>query len=343
MANIKDVAKKAGVSVATVSRVLNHPETVSEKTSKKIHDIMEKMNYKPNAAARSLALNKSYTVALMVPNILNPLFPHVAKGVEEVVLSKGYNMILFNTENSAKKEAEFLETLVDRRVDGVILANTKLDEKYLKKVIKKKLPIVLLGSDFNSLDMNIVYTDYSMGAYMITKHLLEVGYQKIFFVSSPFSWKQSDMKREGYLRALKENGVMAEENWIFEGNNDIESGYKCVKKIIQEGNKLPDAIFFANDLMAYGAIEALKDSDIKIPEDIGIAGFDDIFTSSIIDPKLTTVSLPVMKMGSIGARLLIEMLEEKDGLENQKVFLKPRIKIRRSCINRNRINEIFFD
>jgi LacI family transcriptional regulator len=343
MANIKDVAKKAGVSVATVSRVLNHPETVSEKTSKKIHDIMEKMNYKPNAAARSLALNKSYTVALMVPNILNPLFPHVAKGVEEVVLSKGYNMILFNTENSAKKEAEFLETLVDRRVDGVILANTKLDEKYLKKVIKKKLPIVLLGSDFNSLDMNVVYTDYSMGAYMITKHLLEVGYQKIFFVSSPFSWKQSDMKREGYLRALKENGVMAEENWIFEGNNDIESGYKCVKKIIQEGNKLPDAIFFANDLMAYGAIEALKDSDIKIPEDIGIAGFDDIFTSSIIDPKLTTVSLPVMKMGSIGARLLIEMLEEKDGLENQKVFLKPRIKIRRSCINRNRINEIFFD
>lgn len=343
MANIKDVAKKAGVSVATVSRVLNHPENVSEKTSKKIMDIMDQLNYKPNAAARSLALNRSYTIALMVPNILNPLFPHVAKGVEEVALSRGYNMVLFNTENSGKKEAEFLETLADRRVDGVIIANTKLDENYLNNFKKKKLPMVLIGSDFTSLDMNIVFTDYALGAYMITKHLIDVGYRKIYFVSSPLSWNQSERKKEGYLKALIENNIDYQNDWILEGNNDIESGYKCVKKIIHENKELPDAIFLANDLMAYGAFEALKDSNIKIPEDIGIAGFDDIFTSSVIEPKLTTVSLPVMKMGSIGARLLIEMLEDDDTVEHQKVFLKPRLKIRKSCLNKNKIDEIFFD
>ncbi len=341
MANIREVARQAGVSVATVSRVLNHPESVSPSTMELVLETMKEMDYTPNAFARSLALNRSSSIGLLIPNILNPLYPQVAKGVEDVAHQKGYNVLLCNTEEDREKEEDYLDMLIENRVGGLVLTASLLEKKELEKLKKIKMPFVLVGRNIEELDSNMVFTDYKLGAYQITQHLIETGHTKIAHIEGAPYHKESLEKRLGYEKALKESGLPLVERYIVEGNNEIESGYIGTKKLLKEGDR-PDAIFAANDLMAIGAIEALKDSGLKIPSDMGIVGFDDINMSTLIEPKLTTISQPIYKMGLIAARLLFENIENnsEDNI-SQKIFIQPRLMVRRSCGHEDRVREIF--
>lgn len=175
MANIRKISELAGVSVATVSRVLNHPETVSEDTRNRILMVMEELNYVPNSIARSLSTNRTSTIGLIIPNILNPLYPSIAKGVEDVFYKKGYNILLSNTEYDASREKDCIEMLLSKKVDGLIICSSILEIADFDIIIKQKVPFVLLGEYMEDSDINIVYTDYQLGAYMATTHLIKAG------------------------------------------------------------------------------------------------------------------------------------------------------------------------
>lgn len=341
MSNIRKISELAGVSVATVSRVLNHPETVSEETRDRIIKIMEEINYVPNSIARSLSTNRTSTIGLIIPNILNPLYPSIAKGVEDIFFKKGYNILLSNTENDAKREKDSIEMLLSKKVDGLIICSSTLKRTELDIILKQKVPLVLVGDYIEDSDISIVYTDYKLGGYLATNHLIKTGCKIIAHIRGPMNNKSSMQKLEGYKKALLEAGIEYDEEYIIEGNDQIDGGQLAIKKMIKKKGK-PDGIFVANDLMALGAIEAIKVLGYKVPEDIAIVGFDDIDVASLIEPKLTTIIHPVYRMGLTSARLLLDLItNEEEDCFNQKIFIQPMLKIRKSCGYDNRIEEIF--
>lgn len=341
MANIRKISKLAGVSVATVSRVLNHPETVSDETRNRVLMIMEELNYVPNIIARSLTTKKTSTIGLIIPNILNPLYPNVAKGVEDVFYQKGYNILLSNTEYDIQREKATIEMLLSKKVDGLIICSSLLEREDFDIIIKQGVPFVLVGNYIDNGDINIVYTDYVMGAYLATNHLINTGYQKIAHISGPMDRRDSYGKLKGYKKALIDAGFQFYEDYVVEGDNQIEGGYLALKKLLKSG-KIPDGIFVANDLMALGVMEAIKVSGYSVPGDFAIVGFDDINIASLVEPKLTTVTHPVYKMGLTSARLLLDNItnNEEESFK-QKIFIQPTLKIRKSCGHDNRIKEIF--
>jgi len=340
MANIREVAKKAGVSVATVSRVLNHPQSVSPITTERVLSVIKELQFTPNGLARSLALSRTNTIALLVPNILNPLYPQIAKGVEDVTHQKGYNILLCNTEYSEARENQYIDMLLEKRVDGFILTASQLPPSEFKKIKEAKVPLVLIDRDENPPE-NIVYTDYLLGGQLATQHLIEIGYKRIAHITGPLHLRENKDKCIGYIKALEENQLSTHENLIINGDNEVEGGYIAAKKLLSLHNP-PDAIFAANDLMAIGAIDAIKTEGLKIPNDIAIVGFDDIRMASLVEPKLTTVSQPVYKMGLIAARILFDSIENEDDINyQQKIYIQPKLMVRKSCGHENRLREIF--
>ncbi len=341
MANIRKISELAGVSVATVSRVLNNPSTVSEETRNRVIQVIEEMNYVPNSIARSLTTNRTSTIGLIIPNILNPLYPSIAKGVEDVFYKKGYNILLSNTEYDAKREKACIEMLLSKKVDGLIICSSALKNTEFNIITKQKVPFVLLGDYVEDSDINVVYTDYLLGAYMATTHLIKAGYKTIAHISGPMNRRVSIEKLEGYKKALCESGYKYDDEYVITGNNQIDGGHLALKKILKKKGK-PDAIFVANDLMALGAIEAIKVAGYTVPGDIAVVGFDDIDVASLVEPKLTTITHPVYRMGLTAARLLLDnVLTEEEECFKQKIFIQPMLKVRKSCGYDNRIEEIF--
>ncbi|SDZ20689.1 LacI family DNA-binding transcriptional regulator [Tindallia californiensis] len=342
MANIKEVAKKAGVSVATISRVLNHPETVAPARKAHVEKIMKEMNYKPNAFARGLNLNRSRTIGLLIPGLTNPLYPEIAEGVEKVAREKGYSVFLCNTEGSLEKETEHVSLLMEKRVDGLILVASELSDKKLLKMKQDKIQMVHLGRNRSGLGIPTVYTDYKMGGYIATKHLLDIGYRRIAMIQGKKDHPVDDEKIEGYKNALKEYGVTPNLDLILIGGEDITGGSIATNKLLSK-EEMPQAIFAGNDLMAIGAMEALKRKGISIPHKVAVMGFDDIKPTAYVEPKLTTVSQPVHKMGLMAARLLFENLQDGRKTEEAQpeIYLQPKLKIRRSCGQDDRLQEIF--
>lgn len=341
MGNIRAVAKKAGVSVATVSRVLNHPETVSESTKKNVLSVMEQLNYTPNSLARGLALNKTNTIALLIPNILNPKHMEIAKGVEDVAHKKGYNTLLCNTEGKKDKESEYISILVNKKVDGIIFSNCLLSDVDINGLINQKVPLVIIGKKSKKTIVNAIYTDYFSGAYEAIKHLIEVGYKDIALISGP-KWQDENIdKLKGYKKALEESNIEVNKKYIIEGDNDIDGGYLAAKKLMSMSQP-PQAIFATNDLMAIAALDAARDLDKKVPEDVAVIGFDNISMSSLVAPKLTTVAQPMYKMGLLAARLLFDNIESNDNdYVPQSIFLDTKLKIRESCGYGRRVKQIF--
>jgi len=343
MANIREVAKEAGVSVATVSRVLNHPEFVSPATKEQVLAIMKELDFSPNNLARGLALNKTYTIALLIPNIMNPLYPEIAKGVEDVAHKHGYNLLLCNTEQDRKKEKDYLSLLMNRKVDGCIVTSSLLSPDEIREIQKETVPIVVIGRCQNNPGFHCVFTDYIKGGFTATSYLIELGYARIAHIGGPEFLYESRDKTEGYRKALIENGLPLDDTLIVEADNEIESGYLAVKKLLRLSPR-PEAIFASSDLVAIGALDALKTEGVKVPEEIALVGFDNIKMAAFVEPKLTTVAIPVHRMGLTAARLLFDAMEGGDttrGRPFQEIDLKPKLIVRKSCGHEDRIREIF--
>lgn len=341
MPNIREVARTAGVSVATISRVLNHPEKVSADTKERIERIMKEMDFSPNVFARSLNLKRSFTLALVIPDIVNPQYMEIARGVEQVAHEKGYNLLLCNTEKNLEKERNYIRLLLDKKIDGIILAFTLLGQEDFDEIREKKVPLVLFGQNILRNNISSVYSDFKEGAYLAVTHLVNLGFRRIAYIGGSGDQLENRDKTLGYSEALLDSGLGQSKELMFQGNDDMDSGYLAAVKLLKL-NPRPDAIFVANDLMAIGAIDALKDRGVRIPDDISVIGYDNIQMAAHTEPRLTTVSWPVHKMGLISARILIDEVEDMTGdVAAQNVFLSPKLKIRKSCGHESRASEIF--
>ncbi|TCO68655.1 LacI family DNA-binding transcriptional regulator [Caldanaerobacter subterraneus] len=327
---IKDIARLANVSVTTVSRVINNkPEGVSEETRQKILKLVKELGYQPNAIARGLVTKKTKTIGLIIPDISNPFFPDIARGVEDSAHIYGYNVFLCNTDDNLEKESEYIRALKEKYVDGIIFTSSvPSDYQHIMELVRDGVPIVMMDRRMESEEIYGVFIDNYEGGYLATKHLIDLGHRKIGCITGPLKVKNARERLEGYKRALLDNGIEVDERLIFEGDYKINSGIIGTEKLLND-NKDITAIFACNDLMAYGAYKTIRSYGYKIPDDISVVGFDDILLSQIMEPQLTTIRQPAYDMGLTAARMLIKLIEGKK-VSKKIIIFKPQLVIRQS-------------
>ena len=348
--NIKQIAKAAGVSVATVSRVLNHPESVAPKTREKIQKIIDEEEYTPNWFAQGLNFKKTRTIGLVLPQNINSANMEVANAVEEVARQKGYITLICNIEKDPRREKEYINQLMTRKVDGLILLYSTLNEEYASWIEEENVPAVLIGETRARDNWDSVFVDCRAGAAEMTAHLIECGHRRIAMLCGKDPEPEAKAMLQGYKNVLKASGIKVDETLIYQVNNNIEGGYIGMKKMIGRLPKKPDAVFASSDEIAFGAMDALKEMKLRVPEDIAVAGFGNDRMSSLMEPKVTTVELPYRKMGIYGARMPFDQIEEKEAKKEpkaekrrraRKIQLQTKMRVRKSCGHRERIGEMF--
>jgi DNA-binding LacI/PurR family transcriptional regulator len=326
---IYEIAKHVGVSPATVSRALSGKGYVRKELREKILQVAKEMDYHPNTLARSLVTGQSFIIGLVLPDITNPFFPAIARGVEDVAHRNGYNVILCNTDGSARKEADYLGLLRSKRVDGVIFTTSQVATRHVRQLVDSDIPVVLADRRMN-VDCDFVVVDSIEGAYKATSHLIGLGHSAIGLITGPQKVTTSAERIEGYSRALRDRHIAMRDELICEGDYKENSGYRHTKKLLGLSSR-PTAIFACNDLMAMGALAALEEKGIRVPEEVAVVGYDDIPFASVIRPRLTTVVQPKYEIGSIACEILLERMKDRDK-PRQEVFLKPNLMIRESSV-----------
>jgi LacI family transcriptional regulator len=305
LTTIRDVSKLAGVSVATVSRVLNRNGYVHEDTAKKVLKAIKVLNYTPNFVARSLTNKKTSTIGLVVPDITNPFFPELARAIEDVMQIYAYTVILCNSDESAAKEKQYIEILKQKYVDGLILASNGLSVADLKKL---DIPIVVIDRVIDSTIPTVISKNRE-GANLATKHLLENGCTKIAHIRGPKQLVNADERYEGYLDLVQEK-QWYHESLVVEGHYDMKKAVTATLQLFQDHPDI-NGIFAGNDLMAIGALKAAHKLGKSVPNELSIIGYDGISMGEASFPELTTVAQPIYDMGALAARMLIKLLENK--------------------------------
>jgi LacI family transcriptional regulator len=329
---IKDIARLAGVSTATVSKVINRKDhEITEATRKKVMSIVRQYNYVPNRIASSMVTKKTHTIGLIIPDISNPFFPELARGVEDYASEFGYAVFLCNTDNDALKEQSYLEKLQAKMVDGIIIAASDHQRHVSKSLKGAQIPIVTVDRRINDfISQGSVESNNLLGAYEAVSYLLTKGLNKILYLSGPLNNKPSNERLQGYLNALKDHNQEVKKEMILNGSFTLDWGYSGTFKAIDQGLQF-DSIFCANDLIAFGAIQAIKLKGLRVPQDISVIGFDDISLAGIINPPLTTVKQPNYQMGYESSKILIGIIE-KHPPENTKLVLNTKLIIRDSVV-----------
>lgn len=332
MPTIYDVAKRAGVSAMTVSRVINGRRDVRPETKEKVLKAIEELGYVPNSLARSFVLQKTKTIGLVITDITNPFFTTLARGVEDTAMKNQFSVIFCNTDEDPEKELIYLELLARKRIDGVILASASGKKTPLKSLLIKNIPIVLVDRNVEGLeDVDIVKGDSVYGSYILTKHLIELGHKKIGIIVGNKNISTAKDRVEGYKRALIEAGIDIDERLIRFSKYSKEGGYDSTKELLSLEDR-PTAIFGGNNFIAIGAMIAIRELGLKVPEDVALVSFDDIESLSQIYPFLTVVTQPAYSMGVIATELLIRRIEGRDKIdEKREVILKPELIIRESA------------
>ena len=333
MVTIYDIAREANVSPATVSRVLNRQGNVRDETAQKVLKIAKARKYSPNVMARSLRTKKTFLIGLIIPDIDNPIFPAPVRGIQDVANQEDYSVIIHSTDENEQKEVETLRRLHAVGVDGLIInisESSSLLVEEIRRLRRESLPIVALGPWHPDLEIDCVSVDNEKGAYMATEHLLKLGYQKIAVVLGPGENISSRERFLGYKKAMEDYCVKLSEEFVYEGNFKMGSGYKAAKEMLNKSQR-PEAIFCVNDVMALGAMTALQEEGVRIPEDIALIGFDDIELAGLARPSLTTVAQPKYETGKIAAELLFEQI--KGSLSPGKYYtIEPKLVIRETTI-----------
>ncbi len=304
---LKDIARMAGVSVNTVSRALNGKPDVNAQTRQKVLKVAKELGYVPNRSALSLKKRKTHIVGVIIEDNTNPFWAEVLKGVEFAAKKKGYHVILVNTSRNYEEEVEGIRMLLERRVDGLLIAPNQQRYDDLNELRRLGVPFVIMGRHVKEFEgvVPMVYSDEREGGYFATKHLVERGCKRIAFVGAQPYNTASQERYEGYVMALKEYGVEVNDNLVKTGGIEIDGGYKSVMELLKEGVKF-DGVFAYNDLMAFGVLKALKEANIDVPKDVKIIGYDDIPYSALITPSLTTMRMKKATIGKLSLELLLK-------------------------------------
>lgn len=306
-ATIRDVAKLAGVSVATVSRVINQNNSVNTINKEKVLKAMKQLQYEPNLLAQGLAGKKSKTIALILPNISNPFFPEIARAIEDVASMNGYTVILCNSDGLSSKENVYIDVLRKKYIDGIIFASHTLKVEEIEQLKKDGIALVVLDYSSMIAECSIIRAKNREGANMAVDHLIETGCKKIAHIYGPLDDQAARDRLIGYEEKVKAYPWYSPTLQV-PGDFTIESGMKAVKMLF-ENHPDVDGIFAGNDLMAIGAVKALYQMNKKIPDDVLICGFDGINLTEITQPELTTVAQPIYEMGKMAAEIVIEKIQ----------------------------------
>jgi LacI family transcriptional regulator len=325
------VARQAGVSVSTVSHVLNQTRFVSDVLRDRVLAAMRALDFEPNAAARMLSLKRSNTIGLIVSDIRNPFFASVARGVEDVAQEHGYTVVLCNSDETLAREAACLRALHSRQVDGVLLASAGAADEYVARLVQAGYPVVLVDRDLPDLEIPAVVLDNEGAAYSAVRHLIERGHRRIGMLSGRDSITTTIERVAGYERALREADLDVDSRLVISGNSTSEGGSIATLTLLDLQSP-PTAIFSGNNLMSIGALQAIATRGLTVPDDIALAGFDDFpFPwSDAFRPHLTSVAQPTYELGRRAAEMLVRMLNDLSYRTTERVVLEGKLVIRES-------------
>lgn len=341
---IVDIANSAGVAPMTVSRVINESGYVSREAREKVERAIKELNYHPNGLARSLKSQRTQVVGVLLPDIANPFSAELVQGIQEALLPRGYSLFISASERSVNREQAALRALFDHRADGIIVATreTKAGNDFLLRLAERDLPMVVVGRALNHPQVDRVTADHWRGGYEAVEHLITLGHKRIGFIGvSPING--AGLRRyQGYLDALRENDLPIDEKLIVgpvsqvgPGYSTQDDGYAGMKKLLAL-KKRPTAVFARNDFTAIGAICALRDAGLSIPEDVAVVGFDNVPLAAYTAPPLTTVDQPTREQGREAARLLLERIESDRTRERREICLDCHLVIRQSTVNKKK-------
>ncbi len=332
--NLKKIAELAGVSTATVSRVINGSGPVSQHTAERVLRIVEQHGYVPDTIAKSLRVGQTRTIGFVVPDISNPFFPEVLNGAQAVCAEHGYNIILGNTNEAVETEAKVVRSLRLQRADGLLMILVDESGSTLRSGLGGRapshLPIVFIDRYIPGFEYDSVVIDNEGGMAQATKYLLELGHTKIAIVHGPLTTTPGERRLHGYLKAMRAAGVPVCSEYVAEGDFRARSGYELAGAIMELADP-PTAIIGGNNLMTIGAFQRLADMRVSIPDGVSLVGFDDFLLAANLSPALTVVDRPMADMGRIAAELLLARIEKRDESATRQVVLPTRLKIRDSC------------
>lgn len=329
MVTIYDIAKKADVSITTVSRVINNHPYVKEETKKRIEKLLKETGYVPNSNASSLVSKKTNTIAIILPDITNSFFANIFRGAEEIANSQNFTVIYGNTNEDLKREKEYINTFIEKRVDGVILDPISTNLEIIKPLEQNNIPVVLIDRNINNSNKDHVGIHNCKEAYRIVNFLIENEKKEVALISASEELSVYKDRKKGYIKAIKDAKINVQEDYIKIGTKPIkEVGYNLTKDMLRS-SKAPAAIFAANNFLAIGAYNALRDSGYKVPEEISIACFDDFDTGTVTSPFFTSIIQPASKMGMVAMNLLLDKIEGGDN-KSEETYLKCELCIRKS-------------
>ncbi len=328
MVTIRDVAERAGVATSTVSRAISGKSVVNTETKQRILLAIQELNYQPNAFAKGLKEGKSNTVGLIVPNIRDLVFPGAIKGISDLLEEHGYTLILCNTDEDVESEKKHVNNLNKRLVDGFIFSTATDQSKHIWELKEKGFPIVLLFRHLGEGIDSVIVDNYK-GGYEATKFLLNQGLKKIAIIIGDTRLDLYVQRFNGYKQALEEAGIPLNEELITSSTKSWEGSYEATVKMIKRGIR-PDAIFATSDPKALGVVRALKDLNIRVPQDISVIGFDNLEVTEMMDPPLTTVAQPFYQAGYQAAKRLVKLMNKNIALEPEVLKLEPELLVRKS-------------
>lgn len=345
MSSIKDVARKAGVSISTVSNVLNKTKYVSDELKKKVEVAVQELGYEADPFARNMKTKQSRMIGVITADLCGLFYPYVLKGIYEIANQEGYSVVVYDTSStyekfsSLEKEKEYFKSLASSKVDGIIFCSviprsmepTYIDE--IKKIVlsKKDIAMVSLERDFSAYGIDSVFSDSYEGSLQAVRYLLSLGCRKIGHITGPVYSALAQDRIDGYKSAMKESGVeVREETMLAHGDFSHQSGYTCMRSLLESMPEL-DGVYVANDQMAVGASMYLKERGRRIPEDVKIMGYDDVFVSSIVEPSISTIHVSKKKMGLEAAKALISQIyHREEKREALRIELETKLVIRQT-------------
>lgn len=331
MATIKDVALRAGVSVTTVSHVVNDTRHVSAKGRERVEEAIRELGYVPNAMARSLKSNTTSTLGMLIPNSSNPYFAEIVRIVEDRCFGAGYTLVLCNTDDEPHRQSVYLQVLAERRIDGLIVVSTGAgdDDSLVTQLHGLRIPTVLVDREIADPACDLVETAHMQGGLLAVRHLLSLGHKRIACIGGPVGVMPSEQRIEGWRMALAEAGATPHADaLLWRGGFASQGGYEAMHAILRT-EQAPSAVFVCNDLMAIGALRAAHESGVHVPDDLSIVGFDDIELSAYTSPPLTTVAQPKERIGALAVDMLLERVGGKRR-DARKVVLQPELRVRAS-------------
>ncbi|NKF05742.1 LacI family DNA-binding transcriptional regulator [Clostridium gasigenes] len=328
--NMKDIAKLAGVSKATVSRVINNSQNVSSELKEKVEKILKETGYTPNLLAQELVTKRTKVIGVIIPRIGIDTFSNITEGIIDKLNEYGYNVLLANSREKIDEELKYFDIFKKKHVDGIIFFPTSITEEHIRLLDEINTPIVMMGQENSKIDASCVIYDDFNAAKEIVSYLINQGHEKIAYIGLEENKSVvASLRKNGYLYVLKENKIDIKEEYISSGNFDVSSGYNAMKNIINNSKETPTAIFAAIDRLAFGALKYLREFSYEVPNQISVVGIDDMDMSSVFEPTLTTIQYDYYDSGKNAASLILEKINN-DKMKNRSIVMGYNLIIRNS-------------